>query len=576
MVSGRWLLTIALLAMVTVACWPVVGAGFSPWDDRLYTAENPLVKNGLTGPAVLAACTTSWENNWSPAFWIFLATQVSLAGGVSVGFFHAVSLLLGVLNAGLLVWVARRFSLSPVVAVVVAAVFALHPLRVEAIAWISAQKHLLAAAFLLVALGFYQEAARRDFGKNLALSLAAYGLSLMSSQIGVGLPVFLFLWEAGRDGTFRWKEALRKSAAFFVLAGGAAAVTLWVNWRPSAQAVAWFDHPLPHRVLQALGSLGWQAVSLVWPVRLAGFYPWPGQGVWPYAMLGGLVLPGMVWLAWRYRRTAPLVGAGLAGFLACFFPVSGVLPMPIEFTADRLSYLPAIFLALFLGAVLDGGFQRGNRWPVFAVGIWALALVPLTFRQAGHWRNERTIVDRTLSLYPDSIPAQINDAALVGVEKNAGEALERFRKIRAAHPLYEVVWSNEMALLLQAGRTAEAAGLGKEAVRNIPKSVALNYRTGVLLIDLGRPNEAVAYLRTAREISPQGLQPAFQLARALVRSGEIKEAIPLLELLELSLRGDPEYWKVRYEAHDRNGDWQKAARAREAAESLRSRQKDTP
>jgi predicted Zn-dependent protease len=200
-------------------------------------------------------------------------------------------------------------------------------------------------------------------------------------------------------------------------------------------------------------------------------------------------------------------------------------------------------------------------------------LAPFTFRQAGYWRDERTIVNRTLSLYPESIPAQLNEAALAGLEGKSNEALARFRKIRASHPLYEVVWSNEMALLLQDGRPQEAAELGEEAVRHIPRSLALNYKVGVLLTDLGHPAEALAYLRKARELSPQGVQPAFHLARALVGSGEIKEALPVLELLELSLQGDPDYWEVRYRAHDRNGDWQKAARAKEMVEMLRSRQK---
>jgi tetratricopeptide (TPR) repeat protein len=575
MSAGRWLLVIAVAAILTAAYWPVFGAGFSPWDDQLYTADNPLVKNGLTLPCVAGSFTSPWENNWSPVFWVFLAAQVSLAGGASAAVFHSVSVLLCLGNAALLFVVARRFSISVLPALVVAALFALHPLRVEAVAWISAQKHLLAATFLLLSLVFYQEASRRNSRGPLLLSLVAYGMSLMSSQIGVGLPVFLFLWEfaRGRPGRPEWREALRKSAGFCVLAVGAAIITLWVNWRPSAQSVAWFDHPLPHRILQSFGSLGWQAKTLVWPAGLAGFYPWPSQAIWLYAALGVLVLLGIAWAAWKGWPAGALVVAGLAGFLACFLPVSGVLAIPVEFTADRLSYLPALFLAFALGAVLEESVRRGNRWLVVACGVWALVLAPLTFRQAGYWRNERTIVDRTLSLYPDSVPAQLNDATLAGMEGKPGEALARFREIRASHPLYEVVWSNEMALLGQEGRVEEAAELGMEAVKRIPRSVSLNYKVGVLLTDLRRPKEALVYLRKARELSPQGVQPAYQLARALVGSGEIKEAIPVLDLLELSLQGDPAYWEVRYAAHDRNGDWQKAERAREKAELLRSRQK---
>jgi tetratricopeptide (TPR) repeat protein len=574
--KGRWALTFAFLALLAVAYWPVLGAGFSPWDDRVYTGENPLVRNGLTYPAIVGAFTSPWENNWSPVFWIFLAAQVSLAGGVSAPFFHAGSVLFCLANAVLLVGVARRFSLSFAVALTVAAFYTLHPLRVEAVAWISAQKHLLATAFLLVSLWFYQGASRGNAARNLILSLAAYGASLMSSQIGVGLPVFLLLWEWGRAsaGASRWKTAWQRPVGFFLLAGGAAVVTLWVNWRPSAQAVAWFDHPLEHRILQAAGSLGWQAVAVVWPAGLAGFYPWPGPRIGLYAVLGILVLAGLLALAWKFRKSEPLMVAGLGGFLACFFPVSGLLAMPIEFTADRLVYLPGVFLAFALGAALERCGSRGARWPVYACSLWAIALVPVTFLLCGHWRGERQIVDRTLSLYPDSVPAQINDATLAALEQGPEEALARFRKIRAHHPFYEVVWSNEMALLLEMGRPAEAVELGREAVRRIPGSAPLNYRVGAMLIEAGRPAEAVGYLRKARALSPQGVQPAYQLARALVGIGEVKEAIPILELLTLSLQGDPDYWDLRAEAHDRNGDWQQAIAAREAGQMIRARQKD--
>jgi tetratricopeptide (TPR) repeat protein len=573
----RWLLGIALLAILAAAYWPVLGAAFSPWDDRLYTAENPLVRNGLTIPGLTAALSSTWENNWSPAFWIFLAVQVSLGGGAIPAVFHAFSVLLSLLNAGLLAWLARRFGISFGTAVVVAALFALHPLRVEAVAWISAQKHLLAAVFLLLALLFYQEAARRHSGKFFTLSLAMFAISLMSSQIGVGLPVFLLFWEAGHGGTVgRWKAAAGKTAGFFLIASAAAAVTLWTNWRPSAQDVAWFDHPFLHRALQAFGSLGWQVSALVWPARLAGFYPWPTHEIWLYAAVGGLALAGLAWAGWRFGRSEPLIVSGLAGFLACFIPVSGILAMPIEFTADRLSYVPSLFLTLALGAWLDRSLRRNVRWPVSVCGLWAMLLVAPTFRQAGTWRNERTIVDRTLSLYPDSVPAQINDAVLEGLAGNSAGALERFRKIRAKRPTDAVVWSNEMALLIQDNRAAEAIEIGKEAVRHIPRSQVLNYKVGVMLIDIGRPAEALAYLRKARESSPESVQPAFQLARALSGTGEVKEALSLLELLELSLQGDPDYWETRSQAHDRNGDWQKASLAKERMEILRRRQMTAP
>lgn len=564
-----------LFAVLIAAYWPVLQAGFCPWDDSLYTAENPLVQNGLSVQAAWQSLTSSWENNWSPVFWIFLAGQVSLGAGVHPGVFHAVSLGLSLLNAGLLLLTLRRFGVSFAAALVATAFFALHPLRVETVGWISAQKHLLAAALLLGSLIFYRDFQNSNSRTFLALSLSLFAGSLMSSQIGVGLPVFLFFWEACESNSIfgQSKRAALRSGGYFFLGIAAAAATLWVNWNPSAQAVAWYDHALSHRILQALGALGWQLAALLGPWNLATFYPWPERQIYGYATLGLLVAAAS--LAFLMKNRAGLMSAGVSGFFACFLPVSGLLAIPITFTADRLSYVPALFLTLTLGATLDAGLRRRWRWPLYALGGVSLALAPLTFLQARHWKDERTIVSRTLALYPDSIPAQINEAAIWGMEGRSEEALARFQKIRAQEPLHEVVWSNEIALLKKLGRQEEALATGREAVRQIPKSIPLNYQMGLELAEQNRPAEALEYFRRARTLSPASVQPTYQCARMLVQLGEVKEALSLLKLLELSLRGDPQYWTLRAEAHDRNGDWEAANRSREAA-GLLQRTKAAP
>jgi predicted Zn-dependent protease len=288
-----------------------------------------------------------------------------------------------------------------------------------------------------------------------------------------------------------------------------------------------------------------------------------------YAGLGAaLLVIFALWVA-RVRDRGGLVLAGLGGFFACFLPVSGLLALPIAFTADRLSYVPSIFFTLALGAALDRARQQGRSLPLAICAGWALVLIPVTHRQATFWKDERTIVDRTLSRYPTSVPAQINAATLDALDGRTDEALERFRTIRRSEPQHEVVWSNEVTLLQKLGRTEEALSVGREGAAAIPKSVTLNYQAGLLFAQEGRPAEALPFFRRARELRPRSVQPAYQCARALVEIGEIKEALAILEMLELSLRSDPDYWDLRYRAHDRNGDWQQAKRAREAAGTLR-------
>jgi Flp pilus assembly protein TadD len=561
-----WLSGLLVVAVLVVS-FPVLQAGFSPWDDRIYTADNPLVREGLSWTSIRTALTSSWENNWCPVFWTALAAQVSVAG-VHPSVFHAVSVFLAALNVLLLWQACRKFGITPFAAAVAVAWWALHPLRVETVAWISAQKHLWAAAFLLGSILLYPRA-----GGSRLPSLLLYALSVMASQAGVGLPVFLVCWQVlARRG---WWFALRSTAPFFGVAMAAAAAALFVNWNASAQVVPWFDFPWPRRLLQAAASFGWWTWRTVWPSGLAASYPWPAGEVGFLSGLGIVAGVLCVLAAWHFRSQCWLITAGLAGFLAGFFPVSGLLAMPIPFTADRLTYIPCLFLALSVGAALDClSWRRSVAGPIAAAGI--LVFGGLTFRQAGFWKTETAIVERTLALYPDSVPARINAAVLLSQDSRWTEALEILQEIRTSDPKIVTVWLNEMIALKSLGRTSDLVKTGAQAVSAIPNSPDLRLQYAWILEEAGRPAEALAEFRAARELDPMSVQTTFQLARALVSGGEVKEAIPLLELLEASLRSRPDYWQVRHQAHDANGDWEKAKRAREAAEALQGRAKGSP
>lgn len=557
-----------LLLFLAVVYSPVLRAGFCPWDDGIYTAENPLVRNGLSLRAIWGAFTSSWENNWCPVFWIFLAAQVSLAG-ISAGFFHATSLLLVLANTALLWRFLRAFGVSSLAAVAAAALFSLHPLRMEAVAWISSQKHLLAAAAALVSLILYQKSS----GRISPGSLVAYAVSLMSSQAAVGLPAFVFFWELLApipDGRrLAWRRALGTTLPYLTLAAGAAAITLYVNWNAAAQVVPWFDHSWSHKILQACASLGWWVSRTFWPSGLAASYPWPPENlVWLVAggVLSGLILTGCGgFLASRSRASA----AGLAGFCACFVLVSGIISIPIPFTADRLTYVPFLFLALPMGVVLDATIRRGLRFPfVVVLGVSVLWGI-LSFRQAGFWRDEKTILARTLALYPGSVPAQINAAVVLGKEGNLAGALAEFQKIRASHSRIVSVWLNEMVLLRDLRRPVEVVESGALAVREIPKSPDLRLQYALALEAIGRDHDALGEFRQARELDPMSVQTTFQYARMLVRLGFYRDALPLLELLEFTMQGDPQFWEVRAAALEQSGNLPGAGRARENAERLR-------
>ncbi len=255
--------------------------------------------------------------------------------------------------------------------------------------------------------------------------------------------------------------------------------------------------------------------------------------------------------------------------------------MPVEFTADRLSYIAvALFLALALGAILDRSSQQGRRWPIYACGIWALALAPLTLPASRYLAtNARLSIGHSLALSEQHSRHSSMPPRSTGWQENRAK---RWRgSVRSGPAIRSTRWfgQNEIALLLQDGRL-QRGGLSwqKEAVRNIPGSLALNYRAGVLLVETGRPGEALVYLRKARELGPQG---GCSQACAFISPGRWWRAArsknsSVLELLELSTSGGSRLIRRcgNRPGTTANGDFQqKAAHAKKWRKCSRSRQK---
>jgi len=513
--SGR-----AALVLAVLVCFaPVVAADFLVLDDPGYVTANPHVLAGLSLDGLAWAATSGEHANWHPLTWLSHQLDVELFGLDPRGH-HAVNLLLHAANALLAALALARLTGSPRASLAAAALFALHPLRVESVAWVAERKDLLCALFVLLALVAYERFARRGGPLRYAALLAAGAAAMASKPMAVTLPFLLLLLDAWPLGRLRAApgRCLAEKLPLLALAAGTAAATL--TFQSSAGAVALAaELPLAARLANAAVAPFDYLARTLWPFGLSVLYPHPAlPGGEPRAALavalGAALLAAFAAAALatlvRGRPLAAPVAVGGLWFLGALAPVLGLVQVGEQASADRYTYLP--HLGLFL-ALVFGGARLARRWtlPERALGLALLALLAAlgarSSSEARLWRDSATLLEASLAATPDN-PMLL---WLAGREELAAGRLERAEQ-RLAH-----------ALTLRP--------LFAEARQTLARVYAAQ----------GRGDEAVRQLEIALELHPRYLPALLDLAAARARAGAHEEAAALAERARLAGAGrEPE------------------------------------
>jgi protein O-mannosyl-transferase len=359
-----------LLAVGTV--WAYAGAlenGFVNLDDNVYVYENPMVRNGLSRAAAAWAFRTLDYGNWHPLTWLSLQADCQCFGLDPRGF-HVTNLFLHTANTVLLFWLLRLMTGAVGRSACVAALFALHPLHVESVAWVAGRKDVLSTFFLFLCLLAWLAYVRRPAVWKHALSVVLFAFSLMAKPMGISLPVILLLldfwplarWPAVATGR---QERVRNAISlvieklpFFLLS--AAMTALGVFAQADAGGMH-YGHSLPvvSRVLMVPVNYLTYLGQMFWPVDLAVFYPHPGATLpwWkPLAALTTLAL--VTALVLRPGRSRPYLPVGWLWFLIALLPAIGLVQIGAQATADRYMYLPMAGLLIVLGARRSGRQAR--------------------------------------------------------------------------------------------------------------------------------------------------------------------------------------------------------------------------
>ncbi|HJO24085.1 MAG: hypothetical protein QF890_11250 [Myxococcota bacterium] len=524
------LLALAIVAATVVAYASVLASGFVAFDDDLYVTERPEVMVGFTLQGWKWAWTTFQGANWFPLTRLSWMLDAHLFG-LNASAFHATSLLLHLANALLLFEALRRLTREPWPSAFVAALFALHPLHVESVAWISARKDVLSGFFFGLALLLHERRARSQAPRAWAVALfVTLGLGLLAKPMLVTLPCVLLLldfWPLRRLGGVSLRPVLIEKLPLFALAAAASVVTLVAQHTGGAlQHLDWV--PLWMRVEAALDAYLVYLWKFFWPFDLAVFYPHPhGSVSLERSGLGLVVLSSATAVAWLARRRHPYLLVGWLWFAGMLVPVIGLVQVGQAALADRYTYLPLIGLgvAIAWGAKgLAAGRPRLAR--AFAAGalVWLVVLGLATHTQVHSWRDTEALFRHALRVTERNHVAHTNLAVALAGERRFEDAEEQLDTALALESGSAAAWGLRGETRLALERHAAAAADLEEAIRREPGSV--RWRVG-----LGRaqaaedPAAAAATLRAALVISPDDPAAHVHLAELLAAGGEAGPAI---------------------------------------------------
>jgi tetratricopeptide (TPR) repeat protein len=533
------LLALALLAAaVFFAFAGVLRNGWVLWDDPDYVSNQPRVTGGLRLDNALWFLSHPHAANWHPLTSWSHMLDVQLFGLEPAGH-HATSLLLHVLNAVLLALVLARLTGAWWRSLAVAALFALHPLRVESVAWVSERKDVLSGLFFVLTLGAYGWWVERPGRSRYALLMLALALGLMSKPMLVTLPFVLLLLDVwplgrlalpGRGGAGRGRARplralLLEKWPLFALAAASALVTFIVQRRIGA--VVPVEAMLPsQRLTNALISY-WRYIGrTLWPDDLAVYYQLGPAVNWAGALAGalGLVLATAACVALARRR--PYLGVGWLWYLGTLVPVIGLVQVGSQSHADRYTYLPVIGLTIALVWLVGELVSRSRAGRTAAAAALALALAALlvaTARQVAVWKDTRTLFTHTLAVTgPNPVAYQCLGCAFLE-ERKPEPAIAALNKALRLSPGYQDAHQNLGHALVMAGRHAEAVPHFRTALGVKDKAV-IRHALGEALEALGRPDEAMREYEAAVALEPDRFHSLVLLAKGLASRGRLPEA----------------------------------------------------
>ncbi len=545
--NDRWLV-VGICVFLTAITWLVFGQTlrheFVNFDDTTYVLENARVANGLTIDGIAWAFTRSHAANWHPVTWLSHMLDAQFYG-LSPGGHHFTNVLLHVATAIMLFLVLRQMTGAVWRSAFVATVFAIHPLRVESVAWVAERKDVLSGLFFMLTLAAYARYARLPWSPlRYALVVLLFGLGLMCKPMLVTLPFVLLLldyWPLNRFDTGRDRREnifhiprrlILEKLPLLALAAASGAATLLAQ-KGSLQTFVGI--PLPLRISNAFTACANYLRQMFWPVDLAVLYPFSDRDIWFLGTVSFVLLAGISAGIFFLRRRRYLV-TGWLWYLVMLGPVIGIIQVGNQAGADRYTYLPQIGVYLLLTWAVADLCACWEHRRLFLSTLAVVVVAALAFTahtQASYWQNSQSLWTRAIASTSDNAIAHTNLAEAFFNKGKMEEAIEQSQKALKIDPNQAVAHSALGLAFLQKKRLNEAVAHLQKAVELTPDS-ATHSNLGVALMQMGRVDEALAHYVQAMAINPHAVDAQSNMAWALATWPEsrIRDGKKAVELAE--------------------------------------------
>ena len=535
---------VLLVGGTVLPYWQVGKHEFLNYDDGEYITENNFVQGGLSRQSVCWSFTSTVSNHWHPLTWLSHMLDCELFGLNPAGH-HLMNLLLHIINTVLLFWVLRGATGAIWQSGFVAALFAVHPLHVESVAWAAERKDTLSTCFWILTMAAYFWYCRRGGLGRYLLALVIFGLGLMAKPMLVTLPVVLLLLDfwplqrirfgrldtAGnrqRTGVLRPSAKSRRAVdifiekiPFFGLAVASSVVTIIVMRRAGHVAQV-AELSFGWRIASSLVSYAGYILKMFWPNRLAPFYPHPGTtlAVWKAVAAGVFLLFLSVVCIYYVRRRYLL--AGWLWYLVTLLPVIGLLQVGSQAMADRYSYVPLIGLFIivaFAATDIVGELRRGKIALLVSSAVVVLALMVCTYIQVGHWRNSITLFEHTLRVTEDNYVAHNNLANALGEKEKYDAAIEHGLEAVRINPRYDRPHYNLGMAFYHKGDIDKAVSHWRRALQLNPKHSDVHYNLAVVVLKQNEVGRAIEHLQEELKLNPNHTR-AHQLLQTLLKDAK--------------------------------------------------------
>ncbi|MFA5252341.1 MAG: tetratricopeptide repeat protein [Phycisphaerae bacterium] len=611
--SSFWI-CLALMLITTAVFYQVCTYDFVNYDDPVYIYDNPNIQNGITPKTIKWAFTTGYFANWYPLTWLSHMLDWQLFD-YKAGGHHLTNLLFHIANALLLFTVLKQMTQRLWPSVFVAALFALHPLHVESVAWVAERKDVLSGFFWMLTMLAYLRYVKRPGAARYLLTLLAFAMGLMAKPMLVTIPFVLLLldyWPLARVSFERQTiyRLIQEKIPFFVLSVISSVVTFFVQ-RSSGTVAELVRLSLKIRIFNSLISYVEYIGKMIWPTHLAVFYPHAGQNISTlYVIISAVLLAAATILILRFSRNHRYLLTGWFWYLGTLVPVIGLVQVGKQALADRYTYIPLTGLFIIIAWGLPELLAKW-RYKKIALTMSGLLIVSAmsicTHFQLRYWQNSLTLFQHALDVTGDSYTSHIQiadylceqnrlDEAIVEYRKclqrvpddtnalnNLGIALGKQGKFEEAIKCFTealrikpdaATHANAGHVLALQGNLAGAAVHFTEALRLDPNYAQAHYYLGHYLAQRGKYNEAITHFEDAMRLIPEWVEPMNNLAWLLAASKETTihnpvKAVGLAErACELTNYRRPDLLDTLAAAYAATGDFSKAIETAEKASGL--------